>query len=103
MRVELYDESGYLHRVDSADYELIGRWFAEKAQLLISADCRINHPVSLDIWPSGASTQADMEALRQAHLPIRSADGLLELVKGLLRLSEVWQAAESREKENAHA
>ena len=94
VRIELFDELGRPHQIDSADYELIGRWFAEKAKLLMSADTRINHPVRMDIWPSCATHEADMEVIRQAHMPIRSSDDLLELIKGLLRLSEVWQAAE---------
>ena len=89
------------HVIDSADYELIGRWLAEKAKLLMSADARYNHPFHVDIWPSGATHAADIEVIRQANMPVRSGDGLLEFIKGLLRLSEVWQAAESREALNA--
>jgi hypothetical protein len=100
MRIELRDCIGMGHVIDSADYELIGRWLAEKSQLLASADTRYNHPVQLDIWPSGATMQADQEVMRQANLPVRSGDGLLEFIKGLLRLSEVWQAAE-REAQDA--
>jgi len=102
MRVQIR-AANMMHSIDSSDYELIGRWFAEKAKILASADTRINHPIEMDIWPSGPSSEADLEVMRQGRLPIRSTDGLLELVQGLLRLSEVWQAAESREEENAHA
>jgi hypothetical protein len=101
MRVEMNDSMGFRHVIDSSDYELIGRWFTEKAALFMSADCRFNHPFQVDIWPSGPSSDADMEVMRQANRPVRSADGLLELVKGLLHLSVVWQAAESEEA--AHA
>ena len=95
------DEMRLLHTIDSADYDLIGRWWAEKAKLFMSADARLLHPFQVDIWPSGATHDADLEVMRQANLPVRSGDGLLELIKGLLRLSEVWQAAESREALNA--
>jgi hypothetical protein len=95
MRIEIYDEVRRPHTIDSADYELIGRWLAEKAKLLMSANTTINHPVQMDIWPSGATFEADQEVMRSARLPVRSADGLLELVKGLLALSDVWQAAEA--------
>lgn len=88
------DSIGQPHVIDSADYELIGRWWAEKSKLFMSADTRILHPFWVDIWPSGATHDADMEVIRQANLPIRSSDGLLEFVKGLLALSEVWAAAE---------
>ena len=94
MRIEIRDDLAQSHVIDSADYELIGRWLAEKTRMLLSADTRFNHPVQLDIWPSCATHDADMEVMRQANLPVRSGDGLLEFIKGLLRLSEVWQAAE---------
>ena len=94
MRIEIRDDMCWSHVIDSADYDLIGRWLAEKARLLMSADTRYNHPVQVDIWPSGATHAADIEVIRQANMPVRSADGLLEFIKGLLRLSEVWQAAE---------
>jgi hypothetical protein len=94
MRIEMRDTLGQPHVIDSADYELIGRWWAEKAKLFMSADTRILHPFQVDIWPSGATHAADIEVIKQANMPIRSADGLLEFIKGLLRLSEVWQAAE---------
>jgi hypothetical protein len=88
------DAIGQPHVIDSADYELIGRWWAEKAKLFMSADARLLHPFQVDIWPSGATMQADMEVIKQANMPVRSSDGLLEFIKGLLRLSEVWAAAE---------
>lgn len=99
MRIEMMDGNGCMHVIDSADYELIGRWFAEKSKVFMSADCRFNHPFDMHIWPSAASTHADLEVQRQANLPVRSADDLLELIKGLLRLSEVWQAAERAEQD----
>ena len=94
MRIEMRDTLGQPHVIDSADYELIGRWWAEKSKLFMSADTRLLHPFQVDIWPSGATHQADMEVIRQANMPVRSADGLLEFIKGLLQLSEVWHAAE---------
>ena len=94
MRIQIGDSMGQAHVIDSADYDLIGRWLSEKAKLMMSADARYNHPVQLDIWPSGASASADAEVMRQASLPARSADGLLELVRGLLELSGAWAAAE---------
>lgn len=51
MRVDIYDDMGYTHRIDSRDLKLIGQWFSEKSALLMSADTRINHPVRMDIWP----------------------------------------------------
>lgn len=92
----MVDVIGQQHVIDSADYELIGRWWAEKSKLFMSADARVLHPFRVDIWPSGATHAADIEVIKQAHLPIRSVDGLLEFIKGLLRLSEAWQAAEGK-------
>jgi hypothetical protein len=97
MNIKMTDAIGQVHTIDSADYELIGRWLAEKAKLFMSADTRILHPFQVDIWPSGATHAADIEVIKQANMPVRSADGLLEFIKGLLRLSEVWQAAERTE------
>lgn len=94
MRIEIRDDMCWSHVIDSADYELIGRWLVEKAKILMSADARFNHPVQMDVWPSGATAYADGEVMKQGNLPVRSADGLLEFTKGLLRLSEVWAAAE---------
>lgn len=94
MRIEMVDSIGQQHVIDSADYELIGRWWAEKSKLFMSADTRLLHPFQVDIWPSGATLEADIEVIKQANRPVRSSDGLLEFVKGLLQLSEVWAAAE---------
>jgi hypothetical protein len=97
VKIDITDRDvGYRHTIDSSDYETIGRWLAEKARLLMSADCRINHPAMIDIWPSGPSFDADLEVIRQANLPVRSVDGLHEFVKGLLALSQAWQDAEQR-------
>jgi hypothetical protein len=90
VRIEIQDNLAVSHVIDSADYDLIGRWLAEKARLIMSADARYNHPVKLDIWPSAASARADEEVMRQADLPIRSGAALLELVRGLLELSAAW-------------
>lgn len=53
MRIEIWDGNSYAHVIDSADLDLIGRWFAEKAKLIMSANARFNHPAQLHIWPSG--------------------------------------------------
>ena len=52
MRIEIHDDMAYSHAIDSCDLDLIGRWFTEKARLLLSADVRVNHPARIHIWPS---------------------------------------------------
>lgn len=94
MRVEIHDGMGYSHRIDSRDYAVIGQWFAGVAKMLMSADTRYNHPVQMDIWPSGPNIGADLEALRESHVCVRDIDGLFSLTRNLLMASDLWQAQE---------
>jgi hypothetical protein len=95
VRIELRDDCGFNHVIDSADYDLIGRWFAEKSKLFASADTRVNHPAHMHIWPSGASFDADQAAMKASRVPVQSVEGLHALITGLLELSAAWQEAEA--------
>ena len=87
MRIEIRDDMCWSHVIDSADYELIGRWLAEKAKLLMSADARYNHPFHVDIWPSGATHDADIEVIKQANMPVTSTDSLYNLDFSIILLT----------------
>lgn len=85
MRVEIADANMQPHMIDSADPELIGRWFAEKALMLMSADCRMM-PYRISIWPQ---TPREQEILSG---PVRlqvieskfTQDSLLVLAQSIL-------------------
>jgi len=93
MRVEIPDYYGYMHVIDSADPGLIGKWFAEKAQVLMSADTGFNHPVSLDIWPA---TEHERLTIGKHSIRPVTSDSLLELARHILNVSEIVQEAERR-------
>lgn len=82
MRVELDDAMGYRHTIDSGDPELVGRWFVEKALLLMSSnvtvgDCRLR------IWPS----THDEQQLIGTHEAFLTRDKLRKLAEALLMVS----------------
>jgi hypothetical protein len=87
MRIELDDAFCMRHAIDSSNPELIGKWFHEKAALLMTADSRMQ-VMRIAIWPS---TEADYALLKDAHIPktMHTADEMLEFVGGLLRISEL--------------
>lgn len=85
MRVEIWDSNAYSHAIDSADLDLIGRWFAEKAKLILSADCRYNHPAQLHIWPS---TLDESKLIPEWHQHTRfTQESILSLAEHLTRIS----------------
>lgn len=60
MKVKIIDSRGGQYRCDSADYELIGRWFIEHAsRLLAEGDGHL--PMYLYVWPASTS---EADALR---------------------------------------
>ena len=62
MRIEIDDSDCYRHQIDTLDPELPpGRWFAEKAALLMSANTQWGE-CRLRIWPS---TQAEAKTIGQ--------------------------------------
>lgn len=88
MRVEIDDYVAQRHMIDSTDPELIGRWFTEKATLLMSAnaalgDCRLR------IWPTTHTEHEILsgpDRLRQIDYRL-TQDSLLELAQRILDAS----------------
>jgi hypothetical protein len=83
----------YMHVIDSSDLELIGRWFAEKAKLLISANATYNHPVRLHIWPVTSQEQKLMADW--AGDGKFTQDTILSLASYLTNISADWPHAET--------
>ena len=88
MRVELVDDMAYSHVIDSDDLDLIGRWFAEKAKRLISANTMYNHPVRMHIWPS---TREESKLIGGWAAPRKFIqDDILGLAVHLTNISADW-------------
>jgi hypothetical protein len=85
MRVEIDDDNRQRHQIDSFDPELIGRWFAEKAKLLMSADTRWGD-CRMRIWPS------TLDEAKTIGNPLNDVlftqDGLLALADQILQASK---------------
>ena len=50
-RIEIRDDWGQGYQIVSSNPAVIGAWLAEICNLLVSANCSINHPVRMDVWP----------------------------------------------------
>ena len=88
MNIEIRDCNGQLFRCDSSDPLIIGAWFAEHAQMLMSADVRLM-PYPLTIYPQ---THREAEILsgpgRVEALEAKfTQEGLLELAQKILDAS----------------
>jgi hypothetical protein len=88
MRIELYDCNGQMYRCDSGDPRTIGAWFAEHAEMFMSADGRVQ-PYQISIWPQD---KREMEMLSgPMRLKVIEAkltqDSLLELAQVILNAS----------------
>ena len=88
MMVSIRDCNGQEHRCDSSDPKIIGAWFAEHAELFMSANSAIM-PYPMYIWPQ---TKRELEILSgPARLKVIEAkldqDGLLELAQKILDAS----------------
>ena len=93
MRVELVDDMAYMHAIDSSDLDLIGRWFAEKTKLLISANAAYNYPVRLHIWPT---TPQETELMGHwAGDREFTQEAILGLASYLTDISADWPHAET--------
>lgn len=93
MRAELVDDCGQMFTVDSQDPKLIGAWFAEHANQLMSSDASMPD-CRLRIWPR---TNAEFEYLRLAgprDLQV-TQDDLAELARSILDVAEKIGARES--------
>lgn len=85
MRIELHDCNAQMYRVDSFDPRVIGDWFAEHAQLLMSANAAMM-PYQISIWPS---THVEANSIGQISLEARwTQDGLLYLAEKILDASK---------------
>jgi len=85
VRVEIHDCWAMTHTISSRDPELIGRWFAEHAAQLMTADARMND-CRLHIWPQD---HAEMELIRSSHEEWQmDQDSLLALAGHILQVSK---------------
>ncbi len=95
MRIEIDDSNSYRHEIDTNDPILAGKWFAEKAQLLMSANYAYGQ-CKLRIWPSTYE-----ETTLIGHHEIKfTSDALLELGNHILNASK--QMSINERKRNAH-
>ena len=79
MRVEIYDEVMRGHTIGSKNPRLIGEWFAEHAELIMSADARTM--AQIRVWPED---DEEMSLIgRQLHARF-TQDGLLVLAQVIL-------------------
>jgi hypothetical protein len=88
MQIRIMDCNGMEHRCDSADPGIIGAWFAEHAELLMSADVR-TMPYPMYIYPQTAREQQILsgpERLKMIEARM-TQDGLLELAQKILDAS----------------
>ena len=93
MRVEIYDDMAYVHRIDSDDLQLIGRWFARKAQLLMSADARMGD-CRIHIWPE---SHDEIKLIPEYHREVRlTQEALLSLASSILEVSQLIGDQEDR-------
>lgn len=88
MQIRLQDCNGQEYRCDSLDPQIIGAWFAERAELLMSANSTMM-PYPLYIYPQ---TQREIDILsgfdRIRAIEARfTQDGLLELAQKILDAS----------------
>lgn len=95
MRVEIYDCNGQVYGITSRDLDLIGRWFAEMAPLMMSDNTRINHPAPLHIWPQD---QEESKLIPDWQTRDRrfTADEILALAEHLTKISASYPAPEAR-------
>lgn len=93
MNIQIQDGMGYVYRIDSQDLDLIGRWFAEKAPILISADERYNHPVYLNIYPTNKE-EGDLIGVYQMAKPF-TIETILELIGHLQGIVQKIQENEN--------
>lgn len=89
MRIDLDDHLQNRHTIDTADPELAGRWFSEKAAMLMSVnasmpDCRLR------IWPSNEK-EARMIG-RQSYDSFLTPDSLLKLSGHILQFAQQLSA-----------
>jgi hypothetical protein len=98
MQITIQDCNGLMYRCDSTDPRIIGDWFAEHANLLMSADTRMM-PYPLTIYPQTPRERAILSGPErvQAIEAKFTQEGLLELAQKILdasaRLGELEEMA----------
>ena len=80
MRVEIQDWNGYGYTISSRNPALVGEWFAEHAQHLMTGDSRMQ--IRIQIWPQDADEAATIGA--QTMTSPMTQDGLLEFADKIL-------------------
>jgi hypothetical protein len=83
MRVEIVDWVGQPYTITSRKPELIGKWFAEHAGNLMSADNRA--AIRINIWPQDIE---EMKLIGKDSVTPFTQDGLLALAERILEASK---------------
>jgi hypothetical protein len=90
MRVEIYDWNCQAYTITSRDPKLIGEWFAEHAQSLMTADARAE--IQIRIWPQD---QQEHRLIGPDQVTRFTQDGLLHLAQVILDASQKLAELES--------
>ena len=91
MRIEIDDWLCQRRTIWTSDPQLAGKWLAEQARDLTSADARLGH-CKLRIWPTSHDEQ---QHIGHHELPM-TQDALLDLASGILAASQTLADAETR-------
>lgn len=83
MRIEVVDWVNYGHVIDTDDPLIAGKWFARKAEQLMSADTRTSD-LRMRIWPTD---RAESQTIGQWENRL-TKDNLLEFARHLLNVAE---------------
>jgi hypothetical protein len=94
VRVELWDGCGRTYIIETLDPGLVGRWFAEWAPRLVTADSRMETRIRL--WPTDQAEMTQLGLNRQQEYRL-DQDGLLLLAQEILDASKrAGELVESR-------
>lgn len=83
MRVELTDWNGYQRTITSNNPALIGDWFAEHAEHLVTGDSRLQ--VRIQFWPDSPE---EMEVIGRNPVVLLTQEGLLHFAEKILETSK---------------
>jgi len=98
VRVEIRDCNGQAYSITSADPRIIGDWFAEHAEMLMSANTTMM-PYPMYIWPQTEREQKILSGPdRLQMIEVRlTQDGLLHLAGRILEASKMLGDLENAE------
>ena len=85
MKAIIVDSSGYCYQINTGKPELLGAWFVEHAEKLMSVNASYNHPVSLDIWPE---SKDEKEKIGEWSINPITVDSLLQFAAQILEVSQ---------------